>query len=218
MSKNKIEIPTSWDGVSISKWKKLMELGKGAENMRSEEFNIEVLSIMTGMSVEEIENLPLVTVQSLLSSISFINQPPTPDKSRIKRSYTINGKKYVVFKNLKEITTAQYIDFQSYSKDMDKNISEILAIFLIPEGHKYNEGYDIDETINDIEDNDTLGIGAVLGLMSFFGKLFLRSIQNSLAYSKKAVKKMTQTTTLTKTEMEELDKNLKTLDSFGSLL
>lgn len=215
MSKINITIPTSWGGVSLNQWRDLLEVASD-RGLSDIELNIEILSVLTGIPSDEILGYGLSDVSEMLRQITFIGTPPEPEK-KIKNSYLIGGVKYNVFKKMTEITTAQYIDFQSYSKDMDKNVAEILACFLIPEGHKYNEGYDIDETIKAIKGNDGINVREALGLMSFFGKLLVKSIRSSLVSSKKIAKKMTQTTNLKKTEKEKIQKKLKILDSFGSL-
>ena len=59
--------------------------------------------------------------------------------------YTIAGDKYTVQLNIRQMTAAQYIDFQNFYKDYQKNFKYIFLCFLIPKGKKYNEGYDLIE-------------------------------------------------------------------------
>ena len=44
-----------------------------------------------------------------------------------------------------QITVAQMMDFSVLSTDPIENIEKLLAIFLIPKGKKYNDGYDLME-------------------------------------------------------------------------
>lgn len=216
MSVKSITLPTGWDGVSLNQWQKIIELSQ--EELEPVDFNIELLSILSGVPSEEIYTYPLTDVQRMINSIAFINTNPNEDKVKIKKEYTIAGKKYKLFKKISEITTAQYLDFQSYSRDMNKNIGELLAVFLIPSGLKYNEGYDLEETIEDIKGNDGISVRDAMSLMSFFGKEFLVSTLSSLKYSlTKTQKVMKELKEKDPEKAKELELKLQKLCSTGLL-
>ena len=106
--------------------------------------------------------------------------------------------------NFHKLTTAQYIDFQSYSKDSD--YSKMLSVFLVPKGKKYGEGYDALEVINDVS---TMPVGEVLGLMGFFIILYRSWSRALLKYSSRILRKAAkreknQELMETVTKMEEL--------------
>ena len=50
----------------------------------------------------------------------------------------------------------------------------MLSIFLIPQGHKYNDGYDMDEVMDDLL---CLSIPDALGVCNFFTQRCLKSIE-----------------------------------------
>lgn len=214
MEINQIRIPKDWNGVSIDQWKEMVEVAQ-EEGLSPIDLNIEFISILSGIEVDDILALPLGELGKINKEIEFIGTAPEPAKD-VKKSYKIAGKKYNVFKNLGEIQTSQYLDFQNYSRDMDKNIGEILAVFLIPDGHKYNDGYDLDETIKAIKGNDGIHVRDALALMSFFGSLFLKSILSSLQYSTKEVRKMMKDLKKIDPEMhKDLENKLRDLYSSG---
>ena len=67
-----------------------------------------------------------------------------------QKDIKVNGREYYFDGLLGKITTAQYIDFQNYQKNNDEQKS--FSVFIIPKGHKYNDGYDIEQVFNDILD------------------------------------------------------------------
>ena len=85
---------------------------------------------------------------------------------------------------LGNVTTAQYVDFTNYSKSND--ISKMLSVFMIPEGHKYNDGYDMLQVINDIND---LPVTVVNDAAFFFGRHFSVFMKTFQSYSIKQIKK-----------------------------
>jgi hypothetical protein len=96
-------IPSKWDEVKI---KDLMKLGviDVAEKEGEEGFfngvdnTLETLSIFTGISVEELESKPAVSVQLLAKKLDFMMKFPEPNK-------TSN----IVWKNVNEFTYGDFV-------------------------------------------------------------------------------------------------------------
>jgi hypothetical protein len=81
----------------------------------------------------------------------------------------------------KNITTAQYISFQELSaQHSEDKMVQLLACLLIPEGKKFNEGYDIDDVIEAISEH--LSIVDANALYAFFLRLSQKSMQSTLNY------------------------------------
>ena len=139
----KIELKyKSWGTLPIGKYERIKEI------IRSEEENtdIEVLAVLCDCEPDDLLNAPVGEVRRLLNEGLFITKSLNV-KDRLRNKYiTLDGVKYVVHTDFKDITTAQYIDFQTFYKDYEKNYCNVLATFIIPEGHIYNDGYDALET------------------------------------------------------------------------
>ena len=138
-----------WNCISIKKFDEISDILSSMKNFNDDEaleININLLSILCDVSVDEIEDLPLTEFSKLVKQTEFLKEMPKVD---IKDSYVINGKKYVLCANVSKMTTAQYIDYQTLIKNADKNVKELLSVFLIPKGKKYGE-YDLDEVITEI--------------------------------------------------------------------
>ena len=78
------------------------------------------------------------------------------------------------------------MDFQHLCDDPLHHLPELVSVFLIPEGHKYNTGYDIIELQDDIR--NTLCVADASSLLAFFLRKFNASIKGILLYSKLQVR------------------------------
>lgn len=128
----------NWGELPVGKYEKIKEI------IRSEVENgdVEVLAVLCDCTVDDILNAPVGKVMELKRGSDFLNHKLNiRDRLRFK-SIVIDGVKYEVHTDFKEITTAQYIDFQTFYKEFEKNYCNVLATFIIPEGHLYNDGYD----------------------------------------------------------------------------
>lgn len=189
----------SWKEISINTFNKLKEIRINSnDSLELLDSNIALLSILCDVDEDTIVSLTTSEFSTLLSQTTFLSTLP---KVKIQDTYTINGNKYEVFLSLKDMSVAQYIDFQTFYKDQDKYYKELLACFLIPKGKKYGEDYDIQKVIDDIGNH--LSIVDANSILFFFVLLFQSLTKATLTYSirqmKKARKKMN------KEEQEKID-------------
>lgn len=132
----------SWGTLPIGKYEQIKDIIRS----ESENSDVEILAVLCDCDVETLLNAPVGEVRRLLREGAFLSKGLNV-KDRLRNKYiTIDGVKYVVHTDFKDITTAQYIDFQTFYKDYEKNYCNILATFIIPDGHVYNDGYDAMET------------------------------------------------------------------------
>lgn len=177
----------SWNDITINVFQKLKDIqiqntdDKLIDNINN---NISLLSVLCDVDEDEIADLTASEFNRLLEQTSFLNDMP---KKNISNSYIINGKKYDVFVEMRDMTMAQYIDYQTLIKDKEKNFKQLLAIFLLPHGKKYCDGYNITEVIEDIGE---MNIVDANGLLFFFVLLFRSLTKSMLTYSIRQMKKM----------------------------
>ena len=136
---------------------------------------ISVASIVTGKSVEEILTMPLDEAAPLFARVQNLR---TPKKAKAKSKYKI-GEWRLRLTDRKKMIVAQWIDFQSYARDMDKNMVEVLSVVLVPEGKSYNEGYDMEALQRDLRQMD---VEDALGVCFFFRRRYLRLMKRILTY------------------------------------
>ena len=167
----------TWYDVTLYQFEKLQDLLK-IEN--EEERMFAIAELLLG---EEVTNLPISEFVSATKQLSFLSneiETKTPPKN-----LELNGRKYIVDCLLGRISTAQYIDFQNHLKGND--IAVTLSVFIIPKGHKYNDGYDMLQVIDDIR---SIPIPIVNSLSFFFSRQFKESMRIFQSYLTKEMKTM----------------------------
>lgn len=128
----------SWATLPIGKYEQIKDIIRAG----GEYGDIEVLAILCDCSVDDLLDSPVTKTKRLIQEAMFITKPlNVKDKLRYK-TITIDGVRYVVHTDFRDVTTAQYMDYTTFYKDFEKNYCNVLACFIIPDGHKYNDGYD----------------------------------------------------------------------------
>lgn len=138
---------------------------------------ITIAGILADKTYREMMELPLNETQRLIRNTAFLYTQPKPKK--LSSVYRLNGTTYRIMKNMNDITTAQFIDYQTIAKESGERVSEFLSIFFIPEGCKYNDGnYDREKVVDDISCH--LSAEEALGIAGFFTKRCVRLIRRTL--------------------------------------
>ena len=104
-------------------------------------------------------------------------------RSIIRKTYTLNGRKYITKVNLQELSVARYMDFCNLAPTGE--YEKILAVVLIPEGKEYGD-YDLDQVYNDIL---TMSMVDVYSVFSFFKMQFIACIKTMKDFSVRALRK-----------------------------
>lgn len=166
----------SWNSVTLHQFLDLQEV------LKIEDETERVIAIAELIYGENITDLPLMEFAKKAKELEFL-KTPVPDNMPPKK-IEVNGRKYYIDGLLGHVTTAQYIDYTNHAKAND--ICKMMSVFLIPEGHKYNDGYDMQQVFNDIND---LPVPVVYSTAFFLGRqfgVFMRIFQR---YSTKKIRK-----------------------------
>lgn len=201
----------SWNDITISDYKKIKEITEREFDSELEQ-GIAVLSVLCCVDEDEVYSLPISQLKGLLDGIAWMNEPYTFDKNWKADTITINGEKYDIVADINKFTVAQYADFQIYwDKRYDVDyMAKLLSVFIIPKGKTYNDGYDIVELIDILENNISINIWNSINF--FFLKDLMRSIEASLYYSLWVTMKMIwkEKNKEKKKELKEMKKKLLT--------
>lgn len=196
----------SWKNITVGKFLQLSAIGE----LHNVDKTIERISVLSDLPKETILDMPIDEVTEMAEKVKFLYSEPHPNI--VRRKYELNGKTYKLLKNVNEMTTAQYIDFSEFNKDPKNNIIEILSIVLVPEGHIYGKGYDLDKAKEDI--TNFLLLEDALAIAAFFLTLCKIYLRFSLRSLERKVKKVPKTIPERETALRQL-KGLR--DLFGSL-
>lgn len=150
------------------------------------EIKTELVALLNNMEVDDVLELPLTTFNHLLQGIGFLFE--MPKTRQVLTKYKLGGMELETMTDIHNMTAGQFIDYQTFIKDTEKYTVELLSIFLIPKGKKYNDGYDIIEVQNIIRDN--LSIVDAISLSAFFLEWYKSLSMATLNCLKKKMKKM----------------------------
>ena len=169
----------NWEDINLKTFKELIALYK------SNATNLELISLLAGKPAED---LSLEELKDWINEIKFLEEPYKPKE--IKSEYNIQNKIYKPVVSLKNIKAGQFIDFQTFIKDPEKNIANIAACFLLEKGKTYGDNDPLEEAeffdkylkITDYKD--------IFNFFTVAWKSYTNSIQASLEKEmKKTLKK-----------------------------
>lgn len=156
--------------ITIEKHKQIQKLLKDNNVEDMQAIQAELLAIYADTDLDTIMNYPLTKYHKLVEK--FYNDYFTDFskvKPAIKDKYTAGDMVLIPMLDFTQITVAQMMDFSVLSTDPIENIEKLLAIFLIPKGKKYNDGYDLMEVQKAILKMD---FNEVSPLLAFFLRWF----------------------------------------------
>lgn len=181
-----IKIIDNYRNLPVGKWLEILELSRD-ENVDALEQQVKTIAILTGLTDDEVLDLPIMEYKSLASKTMFLEKD-YDGKLQIAKSYGLNGMELIPVKDFSKITTAQYVDYQTFSKEGDMYLVQTLSTLLVPKGKKYNDGYDMEAVQQAIRDN--LSVADVVSLYAFFLAKWVKSIKDSQTYLDKEIKKI----------------------------
>ena len=130
-------------------------------------------------------------------------------KMKLKKEYQLGNNTYTLKKELKDVTVAQWIDWQNFLKDGGgdtDNYANLLSVFFFPKGEtEYGDGYDIEQVRQDI--NNHLSIAEAMSISSFFLTYRKISLLLFLLYTRRETLKAP----LTKVEKKKMKKEFRKL-------
>lgn len=160
-----------WKGVSVAQYLELAKYG-------------DKLTVEDGLRIVYEVDLNTMPVGDLHKySLAFLKDEP--EREKIKKVYKLNGRKYAADFDTTKMTTAQFVDFQNYTKVDD--FVGCLSVCVRPVGHEYNDGYDIELLKSDVS---TMPITQALTIAFFFTNqsiVLLQAIQYCSAEELKAM-------------------------------
>ena len=171
-----ITIKTSWEEITWREFEQIEQILHA--DIPKYYKTVHLISALSNTPVEEIELLPVTEFQKLLPHIDFLTTEPETHTHKFE--YEVNGRQYDFRGEFYNITTAQYIDYRSYMDEELKDITKLMSVFLIPKGHEYNDGYDMEQVRNDIGDMCWLDIRACTFFFRILLGAYILTLKSSL--------------------------------------
>lgn len=182
-----MKIIDNYRKLPIGKYNEIVKLCE--TEMDEVDRKVKIVGILTGLTDDEVLALPLTDFTECCAKAKFIDLPcPETLIPSVSKSYPVGVFNLVPVTDMRKVTTAQYIDFLSFSKDKEHNIVEMLSCFLVPKGMDYNEGYDILDVHTAIKEE--MSVAEVLALLAFFFGSWTRSIHSTLSSSERMARRV----------------------------
>ena len=192
----------NWNDISIKQYNDIKNLYLDTE-LSDEDRLILQINILFGVDALKLKTNEL---HKYINDMKFLGEKVP--KMKIKTEYKLGSNIYILKKELKDVTVAQWIDWQNFLKDGSDtdNFPNLLSIFFFPKDvNEYGDGYDIEQVRQDI--NNHLSIAEAMSISSFFLLYRKMSLLLSLLYTKKQILK----TPLTKEQKKKVKKEMRKL-------
>ena len=209
MAKKKEVNKYDWYSISGEKYWQIIDILQSDEDDITKQ--AELIATIEGISVDEVLNMPIQESAQKVKSLAFLNEFPMKEYRSLK-TQVMGGKTYDVITDMSKLTTAAFIDYQTYTKLSFRDAyDKILSCFIIPAGFTYNDGYDVVEVQKAIREN--LSWPEVQGMLGFMLKRYAKSFMRSRQFLIKEIKKEKD-----QMKREELQSKVKDMDLQLSLL
>ena len=211
--KKKDKDPFDWENISIDKYYDIKDI---LDDETDDDItkNVKMVAVMLDKDEQEVWDMDMAEAGDYISRLQFLGKFELPKHPNMK--IKLPGYDLTVIKDLTKINVAQYVDFQNFIKlPMREGMEKILSIFLIPDGCKYNDGYDIVDLQKVIREN--LSFRVAEGLLGFFMEKYGKLLIHSLVYCRRQVRKTKDPQMMERLEKTEKEIQQK-LDSLIHLI
>ena len=192
----------NWTDISIKQYNEIKDLYLDTD-LSDEDRLILQINILFGVDALKLKTNEL---HKYINEMKFLGEKVP--KMKLKNEYKLGDNVYTLKKELKDVTVAQWIDWQNFLKDGSDtdNYANLLSIFFFPKGEtEYGENYDIEQVRQDI--NNHLSIAEAMSIASFFLLYRKISLLLFLLYTRRETLK----TPLTKVEKKKVKKEFRKL-------
>ena len=179
----------SWRDVTIYEYFNLVDR-LSDEGLTEYEREVILVSFVMGVAEDKVWDMTIGEFKANQLNTAFMKEFNVERDCNFK-TIIIDGEKYDVCTDLHNFTVAQYIDFQTFyaqRKDNANILASLLACFIIPRGHGYAEGYDV----NDLKLKIINGLDILTAeeLLFFFLKRYLLSMRATANYFNWAIRRL----------------------------
>ena len=143
-----MKIKDKWSDVTIAEYERIVDI----INRTDDEIErlTGVISVLSGVDENEIADMPIAEIAKIGQKLDFLNSFDF-NKNATYKTLVIDGETLVLA--VKDMTVAQYVDFQATWSAESKDLARIISICYVPKGKTYNKDYDIEELIDKIRNN-----------------------------------------------------------------
>lgn len=173
----------TWKDVNVFQWQQIVNLFTKEKDLNELDLAVKSVGIITGMTENQIDSLPIAKLNPLLKSIDFIHEEIKPVPSKYIK---INGRRYKCIYDVRKIPAARYIESKHFATDVNGNLHRIAACLVMPMkrtifGWRVAK-YDASKHEDYAQDMLEAPVTAVLGSVVFFCLVYRNWIKASRDY------------------------------------
>lgn len=158
-----INIPTSWEEISLETFLKIKELYKDNQQPTY----IQIIAALSNKDEQYIKDMPSIVFEKLVEKLYYLREElPNEPSNKI----TIDGEEYII-NTEEQLKTGEFVDVQM----VGDNIPAILGILCRKKGEEYNDDFIANDLNNRIELFNKQPITKIQPLIAFFLHLQLIS-------------------------------------------
>lgn len=172
-----INLPTKWEELSLKQFQEIEKYYSEHEG----EFKItDIIHIMCGKSVDEINAMPLEFLDIISDKLEFMTTPM--EKAVPTKEVEVNGEKYVIHTE-EQLKVGEYVAADTILKNDSHNYAALMAILCRKEGEIYDSKFENEEMMKRVEMWEKVPVMKVMGIISFFLTCYALSVTPTLLSS-----------------------------------
>ena len=172
-----INLPTKWEELSLKQFQEIEKYYSEHEG----EFKItDIIHIMCGKSVDEINAMPLEFLDIICDKLSFMTTPM--ENAVPTKEVEVNGEKYVIHTE-EQLKVGEYVAADTILKNDSHNYAALMAILCRKEGEVYDSKFENEEMMKRVEMWEKVPVMKVMGIISFFLTCYTLSVTPTLLSS-----------------------------------
>lgn len=177
-----VEMATSWDDVTLEQFEKLNNI-KADDVLRQ----AEIVSILSGISVDDLMQMDADDYIALCNKTNFLKDAPR--KCIPEPVLKVGDITYNVTLSAQQMNAGQFLDYKTivFNDAIDRKLARLMLCFMVPVDHTYNDGYDVETHLNNLEKN--MSVVEVTAYSNFFMLQYQAYSVAMLEYSMRQIKK-----------------------------
>lgn len=169
-------IPSTVNKLTLETYQRLKQVQ--VKPMDEADRPAKLLSVVTGLSLTEIDNLPIWKLTELYGQMSvLLKSQPT---KRIKKRIWINGKRYSPCLTIEELNTNQYTSFKTFQQNELANYHNLASIIYLNKPVFGKASFD-ESKVNELSKLFLKQkVGKIFGALFFYSNELTKLSNNSL--------------------------------------
>jgi hypothetical protein len=186
-----------WNNLTLWQYQQLMPIITNPEKDWTElDKEVKQLAVISGLTEYQIDSLSIETLKEMRQDLAFLDEPI---EGKPVDFIVINGRRYRMNYDIKNMPAARYIESKVFSKDTLGNLHKIAASMVIPQkktwfGKWVDDKYDASKHEDYAADMQEANFIHVYHSLVFFYQVYRNWIEVSRDYMKAEMMKAGMTT------------------------